>query len=197
MIIKDLVVTGIVKLLRHAKIDTLIVEKINEVTKEEIDTLKGIDSNIQEQLTAISNTVNAANTEQTTFKTGIANAVNNIPRNPNSSPLTSSSGLLQFVSELGEIEHGPDVSGVTATADTVLSGYKFVDSDWDEVTGNIPIHESGNISWWAGFETTGLQQGGRPEIDDQCVVSIPMTQDYIGYYKKDSVVQGNIYLPKK
>lgn len=138
MIIKDLVVTGLVKLIRHATIRELVVDAINQVTKEEIDTLKGVTSNIQEQINSISNTVSVANTNQTTWKTAIANAINRIKRNPNNAELSSDSELSTFVNHIGNIEHGPDVSGVTATADKVLEGNKFVDSNWDEVIGNIP-----------------------------------------------------------
>ena len=46
-------------------------EAVNQVTKEEIDTLKGVKSNIQEQLSTITNVVDTAKTEQTTWKSAI------------------------------------------------------------------------------------------------------------------------------
>lgn len=167
MRIKDLVVTGIVKLLRNATINTLVTEAINTVTKQEIDTLKGVSSNIQTQLNSIGSTVDTARTEQTTFKNGIANAINNIPRNPNAQILSSSSDLSQFVGELGEIEHGPDVSGVTADAGSVLQGKRFVDKDWNMVDGNIPIrsnweksnHDHRGLAWSEEGSAFGFSTG--------------------------------------
>ena len=145
MLIKDLVVTGLVKLIRHATIRELVVEAVNQVTKEEIDTLKGVKSNIQEQLSTITNVVDTAKTEQTTWKSAIANAINRIKRNPNNEGLSDNSALSVFVSHIGNIEHGPDVSGVTATADDVMNGKKIVDSSGNIVTGTIVSIPSNTI----------------------------------------------------
>ena len=180
MIIKDLVVTGLVKLIRHAKIDSLIVDQLNSVTKEEIDTLKGVKSNIQDQLTAIDEVVSAAKDEQETFKSGIANAINNIPRNPNTEQLSSSDSLEQFVNELGEIEHGPDVSGVTAEADDVTEGKKYVNKKGVLVTGTL--HDYGYepqaksmMKWNSNLYmfTPGYVGGeGNPDIkQERCIIT--------------------------
>lgn len=150
MLIKDLVVTGLVKLIRHATIRELVVEAVNQVTKEEIDTLKGVKSNIQEQLSTITNVVDTAKTEQTTWKSAIANAINRIKRNPNNEGLSDNSALSVFVSHIGNIEHGPDVSGVTATADDVMNGKKIVDSSGNIVTGTIVSIPSNTILKSAG-----------------------------------------------
>lgn len=137
MTFKDLVVTGIAKLLRNVTVSELVAEAINSVTKEEMNNLKGISSNIQSQLSAVNGDVSTAQTLQNAFKSGVTDAINKIPRNPNTVPLTSSSDMSQIVSELGEIEHGPDVSMVTATADNVKAGLKYVDKDWTVVTGTL------------------------------------------------------------
>ena len=137
MIIKDLVVTGLVKLIRHANIRELVTDAINEVTKEEIDTLKGVKSNIQEQIEAIGGAVEEANAKQQIWKGSIAGAINGIPRNPNTEPLTGDDGLEQFVSEIEEIQHGPDVSGVTAEEDDVTEGKKYVNKKGVLVTGTL------------------------------------------------------------
>lgn len=137
MLIKDLIVTGICKLIRNATIKELVVEAVNEVTKSEIDTLSGITGNVQSQINAVNSDLNTAQTEQTVFKSSVTDAINKIPRNP-STGLVVNSTLSQIITNLNRLEYGPDVSMVTATADKVLSGYKFVDKDWNVITGTIP-----------------------------------------------------------
>lgn len=145
MLIRDLVVTGIVKLIRNATIRELVVEAINTVTKEEIDALKGVSSNIQAQLDNIGTTVANAQTAQTQFKSSIANTVNGIKRNPNPN-LSVNSSLSEITGNLSNLEHGPDVSGVTATADDVLVGMMFVDKDWNKITGTVQNRTHYHIS---------------------------------------------------
>lgn len=179
MNIKDLVVTGIVKFLKVVSIDTLIVEKLNEVTKSELDSLHGVTSNIQDQIESVSSSLKTAELEQKNFKGAIVRAINAIPRNPNNPAINFDSALSQITHNLGEIEHGPDVSGVTATADKLVEGLKFVDKNWNTITGTMVNHgwstNPHSIGWNDGEGAifvriphgayiTGSTKSGQPEI---------------------------------
>lgn len=179
MNIKDLVVTGIVKFLKVVSIDTLIVEKLNEVTKSELDSLHGVTSNIQDQIESVSSSLETAELEQKNFKGAIVRAINAIPRNPNNPAINFDSALSQITHNLGEIEHGPDVSGVTATADKLVEGLKFVDKNWNTITGTMVNHgwstNPHSIGWNDGEGAvfvriphgayiTGSGKSGQPEI---------------------------------
>lgn len=134
MVIKDLVVTGIVKLLRSLNVDTLVVEKINEANKDEINALKGVTSNIQQQIDSANTTVSNATTAQDNWKSQIANAINGIPR-PSASNVSSNSALSSYVAEANKVKTA--ISGATAADANVLSGKKFVNADGALVTGTM------------------------------------------------------------
>ena len=163
MRIKDLVVTGIVKLLRNATINTLVTEAINTVTKQEIDALQGVTGNIQTQLQDISTTLTNANTAQTSFKSSVASAINAIPKE-NASTVQAESSASAFTEELNKVRRA--IVSATASEDDVLEGKKFVKSTGIVATGtmnNYHILNGGpggdiiidNISGEVRFQTGG------------------------------------------
>lgn len=134
MIIQDLVVTGIVKFLRLLKVDRLVVEEINDITKNEIDALQGVTGNIQTQLQDISTTLTNANTAQTSFKSSVASAINAIPKE-NASIVQAESSASAFTEELNKVRRA--IVSATASEDDVLEGKKFVKSTGIVATGTM------------------------------------------------------------
>jgi len=65
----------------------------------------------------------------------------------------------QFPEKISSIETGADVSGVTATADDVLAGKIFVDSEGKEQYGNISRMNTANSTLNTGFTKRVLKAG--------------------------------------
>ena len=63
----------------------------------------------------------------------------------------------------GTMEEGADVSGVTATANDVLQGYKFVDSNGELKDGAIPVVEPNNMVGFMDYviTTSAEAMGGK------------------------------------
>ena len=154
MNIKDLVVTGIVKFLKSVNIDTLVVEKLNEVSKNELDTLHGVTSNIQDQFSSVSSSLETAELEQTNWKTRVASAINAIPKK-NPTGLTKTSALVKFESELKNTQDA--IEGATAVAANVLSPKKYVGSNGYLTDGTMP-DRTNQASQWVGYEGIIVQK---------------------------------------
>ena len=191
MNIKDLVVTGIVKFLKSVNIDTIVVEKLNEVTKNELDTLHGVTSNIQDQFSSVSSSLETAELEQTNWKTRVASAINAIPKK-NPTGLTKTSALVKFESELKNTQDA--IEGATAVAANVLSPKKYVGSNGYLTDGTMP-DRTNQASQWVGYEGIIVQKHPQ-DPDNQVLITITNTKNnYYGFYDNTSTIYANMYLP--
>lgn len=94
----------------------------------------------------------------------------------------------QFPEKISEIETGADVSGVTATAEDVLNGKKFVDAGGNVIDGTMPNLGS-KIIWWRNRpirNTEAINQGG-----------IAILEIEEGYHDGTSGIQLTFEYPKR
>ena len=191
MNIKDLVVTGIVKFLKSVNIDTLVVEKLNEVTKNELDTLHGVTSNIQDQFSSVSSSLETAELEQTNWKTRVASAINAIPKK-NPTGLTKTSALVKFESELKNTQDA--IEGATAVAANVLSPKKYVGSNGYLTDGTMP-DRTNQASQWVGYEDIIVQKHPQDPANQVLITITNTKNNYYGFYDNTSTICANMYLP--
>lgn len=191
MNIKDLVVTGIVKFLKSVNIDTLVVEKLNEVTKNELDTLHGVTSNIQDQFSSVSSSLETAELEQTNWKTRVASAINAIPKK-NPTGLTKTSALVKFESELKNTQDA--IEGATAVAANVLSPKKYVGSNGYLTDGTMP-DRTNQASQWVGYEGIIVQKHPQDPANQVLITITNTKNNYYGFYDNTSTICANMYLP--
>lgn len=190
LIFQNLVVKGIVKFLKSVNIDTLVVEKLNEVSKNELDTLHGVTSNIQDQFASVSSSLETAELEQTNWKTRVASAINAIPKK-NPTGLTKTSALVKFESELKNTQDA--IEGATAVAANVLSPKKYVGSNGYLTDGTMPDY-SGQTKHWTGYENIIVQKNSI-DPESQVIVTIKNTSQLYGFYNNDSKITTSMYLP--
>ena len=119
MRIKNVIVTGILKVLQRINIEDLTVNQLNGLSTSELDSLSGTISNIQEQIQYVRNTVLEADSKARTFKSTIANDINSVVK----------SDVLDVDSEMSEFSDtiknsvAMATSDATATADKILVDY--------------------------------------------------------------------------
>ena len=94
----------------------------------------------------------------------------------------------QFPEKISEIETGADVSGVTATAEDVLNGKKFVDARGNVIDGTMPNLGS-KIIWW---RTRPIRN---PEAINQGGIAILEIEE--GYHDGTSGIQLTFEYPKR
>lgn len=94
----------------------------------------------------------------------------------------------KFPEKISEIETGADVSGVTATAEDVLNGKKFVDAGGNVIDGTMPNLGS-KIIWWRNRPIRN------PEAINQGGIAILEIEE--GYHDGTSGIQLTFEYPKR
>ena len=95
---------------------------------------------------------------------------------------------ITFPEKIRSIETGADVSGVTATAEDVLNGKKFVDAGGNVIDGTMPNLGS-KIIWWRNRPIRN------PEAIDQGGIAIVEIEE--GYHDGTSGIQLTFEHPKR
>lgn len=132
MLVDDLTVSGLLKVLREMQADKLTCDQINEISGEDLSTLVQNLSDISDKLSTIQSTIDQCETDASTFKTGIADAIKGVD---STATVTGDSSLPDFTSGIQNIV--PNVtSDATATAGHILKD-KTAYVNGNKVTGTI------------------------------------------------------------
>ena len=163
MLVDDLTVSGLLRVLREMQADKLTCDQINEISGEDLSTLVQNLSDISDKLSTIQSTIDQCETDASTFKTGIADAIKGVD---STATVTGNSSLPDFTSGIQNIV--PNVtSDATAAAGHILSG-KTAYVNGNKVTGTM--------NNYSGVETPRGSTANITSVVKECNIDVG------GYY---------------